>query len=580
MNKQNTSLAFSLALLLLMYLAVTHIVACTFLLFGASVCTASALLSVLFTVYLFMLTARGENTYRKLLVLSLGAFAVVLTLLAAGTVFDLSYDGNWYHKASLGSVAKGWNPLYSSLEVFAQNPEGVRIGNLAESAIWADHYCKFSWYVGASFYCLTGNIECGKALNLIAVLILALLLYSCFSPRLGKGRSAVLALLSSLNPITLSQSFTYYNDGLLMCVLFCLVVILVMTETSDKAPKAQLYLALFLCLTILLNIKFTGLLYGAVFCFSFYVLRLIRAYKAGEFASTFGRLSIFYAITVSFSALFLGASSYVKNTLQHKNPLYPLFGQGSVDIMSANSPKQILDAPIYKRLLLSLFSETSNIMGEGEIRTKLPFSVSEYEAKVAQSAPDLRIGGFGPFFGGIIVLSAAILLFAAVYLLLKDRKTLAVSCAVLLPSAALPLVISESWWARYSPYTYLFPLAALAFLMYLSKSADVYKKIPFLSAAVAFSMLLAVNCSFSAAYSVKNAIKSRQIADELTYLKVVSAYSAVDISFDSYAYYGIEYNFKDYGINYRIVPKRTGESENIGMKIYDGKGVCENVGAR
>lgn len=527
--------------------------------------------SLLIAAYFYFFLLRRHDTHDNIYGFILAISLLILFIFICGNVFDLSFDGNWYHKASIGSMAHGWNPVYMSLEDFAALPGGVNIGNLADSAIWADHYCKAPWIFGAGIYSLTGNIECAKAINPIIAYILFSVLYSYLCKRgLGIAESLSLSLLTTLNPVTVPQLFTFYTDGLLACSLFTIIVLLTGFCDKDYSGDKKLNAVfLFSALVFCINIKFTGLAYAGLFCLAFYILRLFIAKREKQLLSVAKETTVFFALAVICAVIFVGSSSYVKNTIEHSHPLYPLFGENSTDIMTANQPSAFSDMSGPQRLYHSLFSETSNLMGEGEIVIKEPFSVNMREIEMATSAPDIRLGGMGPLFSGIFILSLAVLAFALVYLAIRNRLWFSILLCGIIPSVLLLVIVSESWWARYSPYLWLFPVTALIFILVTVKSKSSYVKFPSLLLALFTGISLAVNTGLFFGYPIKAAIKSGDIDKQLSHLSYISENTPVDIMFQNYAFYGIEYNFRDYHINYRIVA----ELSEVGTEIYSGMGM-------
>lgn len=542
----------AVSLLLLLTLAVTLAFSSLLHLLGMTISPITAVLAVVISINLFLYIEKERDTKENLRSVLFAFVIVGISVFLSSRIFDLSYDGNWYHKASLGSLASGWNPIYETFESFAANPDGVRIGNLEESAIWANHYCKGPWIIGANIYCLTGNIECAKAINLIMIFVTFSIALDFLKKRIHTVPATVLALLTALNPISVPQMFTFYNDGLLCSVLFSVIILLLKLRLCDGDRKINAA-CLFSAIVICCNIKFTGLAYAAVFCFAFYIFGLVDSVKRKTFRKSFTEMTAFYALAVAVSVLFVGSSSYIKNLIEHKNPLYPLIGKDSVDIMTMNQPRFFDGLSTVKKLFYSLFSRVDNLMGEGAVIPKPPFDVSPYEARISASAPDLRISGFGPLFGGILILSAMILLFALFYFALTDRRVLSPGLCVVLPTAILLLAVSESWWARYSPHLYLLPLTALYFLVFLFGKAGRYARPAVALCAVGMSLLLTANCSFFALYVGKCALKSEEIRDRLVYARVLSEETPIEVAFATYAYYGIEFNLKDSKINYRVV---------------------------
>ncbi len=512
---------------------------------------------------------RHKNIHHRIYGILIALAVFVICVCISGYVFDLSYDGNWYHKASIGSLTHGWNPLYTSLKDFATLKDGVGIGNLSESAIWSDHYCKAAWFFGADLHSLTGNIECGKAINPIFAYIFFSVIYRYLTVR-GLPFVAVfaLSLLASLNPVSIPQMFTFYNDGLLASALFTVIVLLVWFSDEKHRDDDNLSHAviLFSSLVFLINIKFTGLAYAGFFCFAFFVLHMIRAAVCGKFAKVFTRAVLFYTLVLFTAVIFVGSSSYVKNTVEHGHPLYPLFGAESTDIMTKNQPDAFSDMTNAEKLYSSLFSQTSNPMGDSDLLEKEPFTVHPYEIFISSNSPDTRIGGMGVFFSGILVVSLASLVIILIYLAVKHRNGFFTAITLIIPSVCLIILISESWWARYSPYMWLLPIGTVAVMIYIAKEMHICAKLPSILLAIFLITVCFANNAISALYPVSAVKCSALVHRELTYLSYVSQTEQIKIRFPNYAFYGIEYNLKDYDINYRVIS----ELENA-VPFYEGR---------
>jgi len=514
---------------------------------------------------------REKNIHHRIygILLALAVFSAFIFI--CGGVFDLSYDGNWYQKASLGSLAHGWNPLYTSLSDFAAMKDGVGIGNLAESAIWADHYCKAAWIFGADIYSFTGNIECAKAVNPTFTYILFSVMYRYLSAKgLPLVAVSVLSLVTALNPISIPQMFTFYNDGVLASALFTVIVLLVWfsdekcNECDDVHIRSVL---LFSSLVFLINIKFTGLAYAGFFCLAFYLLALVRAALRNSFKRTFIRATLFYVLVLFTAVIFVGSSSYVKNTAEHGHPLYPLFGADKTDIMTKNQPDEFSDMTNAEKLYSSLFSQTSNPMGDTELLPKEPFSIDPYEIYISKNSPDTRIGGMGVFFSGILVVSLAALVMILIYLAMRHRNGFLTAITLVIPSVCLILLISESWWARYSPYMWLLPVGVSAVLIYIAKEMNIFARIPTDLLTVFLTVMCLINNGICALYPLSAIGCSEKIHRELTYLSYISQTEHMEIRFPNYAFYGIEYNLKDHDVNYKVVA----EFENAGTAFYEGR---------
>ena len=76
------------------------------------------------------------------------------------SVFDWSYDGMYYHKQAIITLADGWNPLRMSSEDFNW------LNGTMDLSLWLDNYPKGIWICSAAVYALTGFLETAKSVNI------------------------------------------------------------------------------------------------------------------------------------------------------------------------------------------------------------------------------------------------------------------------------------------------------------------------------------------------------------------------------------------------------------------------------
>jgi hypothetical protein len=163
--------------------------------------------------------------------------------------------------------------------------------------------------------------------------------------------------------------------------------------------------------------------------------------------------------------LFVGFNPYITNTLDHKNPFYPLAGEGKMDIMTGNTPAVLQDKSRGKAVLVSLFSFPDNsspsISDSPQYINKYAspsnlFSLSK--KNIFQiGGSDTRTGGFGLFFTWILVLSVILYCHKSMQ---KQRMKYTVFLLLLFGSL---FILPDGWWARYVPFFYAFPLIILLY---------------------------------------------------------------------------------------------------------------------
>jgi len=136
-------------------------------------------------------------------------------------------------------------------------------------------------------------------------------------------------------------------------------------------------------------------------------------------------------------------------------------GPNAVNIMDTNTPNEFQGKNTVTKFFYSFFSHTDNMVpgkDSKKVQLKIPFALNKSDIMSAGKI-DSRIAGFGPFFSGITIVSAALLIF----LLIRHRKATVIKNAVYLIAVIVlsVCIIPESWWARYIPQLWYIPLIVL-----------------------------------------------------------------------------------------------------------------------
>lgn len=405
---------------------------------------------------------------------------VSTSLLISGKYFDTSHDGQMYHQEAIIQLQEGWNPIYDE--------------KLNEAAyapfFWINHYTKGPWLYGASVYDLLGDVEYGKSINLI--LLVASMLLS-FSIILKFNNSIIWASIFSIflgfNPVTINQLLTFYIDGQLYS-LFLLLVTLLTLYWKEKSE--EYYFPIILTLTSLINVKFTALGYALILCIMPLILTLfqlrfvekVKDYRLLLTKSIKQKINVILIVGVILGVFVIGFSSYITNIRDHQHPFYPLAGEGSVDIITGNTPIALHNLNKVEQLYLSIFSETSNSL-DGPVLAKFPLKITEKELSFLW-IEDVRIGGFGPLFGAITIM---LVIGAAIW---KDILGCNVARNILLISSVIIFTIvinPEVWWARYVPQMWIIPIM---FLILLTKNMQGKLKKSYI---IFLSLLISINCA-------------------------------------------------------------------------------------
>lgn len=506
-------------------------------------------LSVTIPVIFYLIN--NKKPLKKVAIVILSYFVIILILpFIFGKTYDLSSDGNTYHKTAIAFIKNGWNPIYDNSEDFQKNNnEIVKFEEGSNIATWIDHYPKGTWIIGAVMYEYTDNIESGKSVNLIFMIMLFLLSYNVFNMIFKKWyKSLTLSLLLVLNPIIIPQIFTYYVDGL-MGICFVIELLLLFLIDPYEKPEKGVWISLFSICALFVNIKFTGLLYSGLIAAVFYFYWIIKYRKKKDFINVFKKITIYFIIIFSVSIFAIGSTSYVKNAIDHHNPLYPLIGKDKVDIITTMQPKSFGDKNMIEKFAISLLSKTENVFyGGGEPKLKNPFMVYEDEIKIL-SLPDIRMGGFGPLSALSFIISFFIFI-PILYLFIKYEKVnLKYLFLPLISIAITVILVGENWWARYIPQLYLIPIGILGMLMYLSKY---FKKIKINKALILiiFSVVTLNILTFTSSFN-ELLITFKKIDQDLIEMKYME-----DLELKlggEEKLYGYFYNLNDKNIDYKVV---------------------------
>lgn len=402
--------------------------------------------------------------------IAFGVCLVAIAVLLSYLVFNIHWDGNTYHKTAIGLLMDGWNPIETDCTVVL--PTDKITDGIRYNAQWINHYANGGWIISAVWSVFFQNIEIGKAVNLLNMISVFGVLFWYLSKKLkSRAWTFVVAGLAVFNPITVSQVESFYIDGSLY--LYLLLGVLAMLMLSDKncdIPKRYPIMFLFASIVYCINIKFTGMAYICFFCIGFYLCWLVAGWKSGRFKEVFVKTTLMFVGMAAFSILVVGYSSYVCNIIEKGNPLYPLVGAEKIDIMDYSEPNTFDERSGVEKSLVSFFGKTENLTNSSkeEPKLKIPFTISPSEIQNCMYT-DARIGGFGPWFSGIFIISA-MLSVSLVKDVRKKAPLLALEWSVTLSIALLMLLFfPASWWARYSAYIYFYVLSAL---FYLAKKCE------------------------------------------------------------------------------------------------------------
>jgi len=499
-------------------------------------------------IFLFFSTEKEQRFSRKTVV-NLVIFIIIIggAIKISEKFYDFSYDGQAYHQEALIHMKDNWNPLYEQLTT----------GTAQD--LWINHYAKGLWYLGTIIYDLTGNIESAKAFNFVILISTFLILVGYLQTKLNNvGLVIVVSSLMVLSPVVFNQIFTNYNDFFIVLLIINLIVGYL---NYYETPNYKILINIFISIILLVNIKFTALGYALIltgipillYIYNFYIAKASRIEKKQKI------LLLAFTICSSFiiAIAFVGSSSYMKNTITKGHPFYPLAGEGKVDIITVNSPAGLSDLNRIEKMYVSIFSETYNGLEE-EPKTKFPLSVSKEEIFYAK-ATDTRIGGFGPLFGLIVILTLSLSL---IYYR-KIEKEQGYVFLILVTVIMISIMINpEPWWARYVPQLWIIPL--LFVLLLIVNKIKSY---------VAYGILLVYVLNILIiGYATMGDLYNSQMAME-EQLENLKAYSNEAIPIEFGVFEANRARLEEYGINFKKMDSIEG-CQNIIQLTYSTARAC------
>ncbi|MDD6224553.1 MAG: hypothetical protein PUB18_06120 [bacterium] len=506
-------------------------------------------ISFIISSIIYYLLTKKKNTIQEFgQMIILSVLVIIVSTFISTFMFDRSSDGNTYHKDAVGVLKEGFNPVYeSSVELISKRTDDSKL--LTQYSIWIDHYAKANWIIGANFYAFTQNVESGKAMNFIVIYIVFCFVVTTLFKVLDMKKSLLIAVITVFNPVVVSQMFTYYNDQLVCLFLFLTILFLIKLDKNIEEKGAWVgYLFTFI---LLANMKFNGLGYLLVFSFLFVCRYLYKSYKVNQFFVVFKKLCFLFIPLFIMSFAIVGYPTYVKNTIDHQNPFFPLYDDNGEDIITAQQPKRFLKMNNLEKLFYATFSKANNLREHDKTQIKIPFTVYKEELTPSMSN-DLRISGWGVFFSGLLLCSFLILI--KYYQSYQKESWILYTLGI---TVLLLLIMSESWWARYTPHFYLFIILSLYVLLKYGKTKKIH--LLYIVLILANTLLpLVGNCY----YTLKNSL---QIHRDLTSL------SSQEIIVNEKGMNGVIYNLKDYDIRYNIDATIQGQELYYHYLEYQGR---------
>jgi hypothetical protein len=424
-----------------------------------------------------------KNKYRYLKTTGLSISLIISLIFISNFFYDISFDGQWYHQETIIQLKNKWNPVFNKLvipvnenatsgtevwctgidkPVYKGKNSGKPAFNLKFLNI--NHFSKGIETIEASIYALTNRIETGKSVNgifLLASFFLALsFLYKI--DHISNLWKWLLAILISFNPITLTQLLSFCVDGVMASSLLSLLVISCLLFQDSNRYYLWILASI---ITLSCDIKYTSLVFTAIFCLGFLITILINKNK-----KLFNRVLIVCVFGGMTGIFICGFHPYLTNFIREHNMFYGL--KETKDEIWSITPPAYRNLNRFEKLFLSLSSHTDSYSDNNSSiadMLKIPFTVNKNELLNAND-PEVKFSAFGPFFSGALLIALLIFFIALTgfYRSAVFKKEL----MVLVIISSTIVIMPNSWWGRNVPQCWLIPVSILFMSEFISFKYD------------------------------------------------------------------------------------------------------------
>jgi hypothetical protein len=393
---------------------------------------------------------REGITGRSRIVLFASALAILgVSLLLSATLFDMSWDGLWYHQTAIYQMSHGWNPLRDPMHNFTRSLQD-----------YVRFYAKGPWYVSLALFRFSPHIEWAKPAPWVTMATMFLAtLAALLDFRIRRRTALAIAALVALNPVVVLELPTFLVDGLLISHLTCYVVAV---ARCIRRPS-PLVLAVGVAATILCaNAKFSGIVYLCFFGTAGGVYMLIHQHRM------LLRYVAIHSAALLLATCVFGFNPYVTNTMRRGHPFYPWFGTAAYPSYAQRgrdpnemyeTPKNLVGRNRFVRFSYAMFGRpgVQPYYPGPNAQLMWPFAVRWSDFDIFYF-PDVRIAGFGPLFSGAFLISLVLLGVA----IARPGLSREILILFIVTVAASLLVGLHLWWARYGPQLWWLPIMAIA----------------------------------------------------------------------------------------------------------------------
>jgi hypothetical protein len=402
---------------------------------------------------------------------SLFLFLLFCSVIYASFFTERAGDSIAYHKPASIDMKKGWIPLWDFENTLNAEPHKRDLPDpqniIGSSYYWTNYYPKADGTINAVIYAFSGNIDLGGCTHILYLITVIIIVFRTlkFLFNLHDYQCFVLSLIAALNPIMLHLMFTGYIDG----VLYDYLTILFFTlATYLKSKDKRFLFFVIVSITVVTNLKFTGVIYVSVFLFCIFLPYLCLGIWNKKpidrpLVGTIGLATIL--------ALIVGINPYLYNLYYHHTPFYPVHSvkkdDVSIDFMGRWSKCNIDGANKVQQFAFAYLIPTDQLGWYPHPGVWKGKKYGVHNITVNKLFTGRKSHGyFGEFFIIPIWFSLLAMFF------IRGKETWFFLIAIWASIFILPYV----WYPRYIPHLWLIPVVVISSLLSQLNPIPEYKR--------------------------------------------------------------------------------------------------------
>ncbi len=400
-----------------------------------------------------IISYRGK-IYKGLLHFGILSIPIGLSILISAWFYDLGGDGMGTHQEAILGLQSEWNPIKDPY--FFKAEELMEKYPVLEDMPWLKRGTTkfFSYQLSAIIAKAFNHHESGKAINWIGIMLSFSIAAYVFRQWIPNPTVAYLVAFAwAFNPVSIYQSFSYWQDGFISSLMATLILISLWLAKNPRHISS--WIIYFVIMLVLAGCKKSGIGFGALISMGLGVFLLVFHFKWYQkliLLGAMGLLGVLLLIGGQLSGLW-GYERGVLNTIIQTIELYNHDGIW----YGAGSFNQVADYAQMNRWQVLFYSSFSRSLPVAYEIDLMPLFLTDWQElrTFYYFFEDPRAGGYGPFFRTSVVLSLIAML---LYIWKSDKRFITLLGVF---SILLPCLFLATYWARWIPQIGLLPMVML-----------------------------------------------------------------------------------------------------------------------